>query len=220
MPNDVQAQRWEKHNVVQVIREAGLVSEEARHERCRAFSSLSCVESASEVRCVRAFCSDSRRKSSDVTHQETSVMPPDTLPPWTTSVLLIDGNHSERAFYADGLKRCSPDYLIQEATDGPSGLDLYRQTRRIDCVVLELALPRRSGLALLVDLLPIPSRPNVAVIVLTQLGYFGLWDLAKQNGVHACYLKQHTLIADLDRAIQRAVALVGLIPKEDRHLPI
>jgi DNA-binding response OmpR family regulator len=74
-------------------------------------------------------------------------MPPNIELP-TTSVLLIDSNANERAFYADGLKRCSPDYLKLEATDGRSGLDLYR-SRRIDCVVLELALPDQSGFALL-----------------------------------------------------------------------
>ena len=35
----------------------------------------------------------------------------------TTSVLLIDANKAARAFYADGLKRCTPGYLIIEAGD-------------------------------------------------------------------------------------------------------
>ncbi|HEY6260370.1 MAG TPA: response regulator [Nitrospiraceae bacterium] len=143
-------------------------------------------------------------------------MPPEPLSPWTTSVLFIDGNHTERTFYADGLKRCSPDYLILEATDGQSGLDLYRRSQRIDCVVLELALPNKFGFALLVDLIPIPSRPNVAVIVLTQLGDIRLWELAKRNGAYGCFLKQHTSCEDLDKAIQRAIAFVGLMPKEGR----
>jgi CheY-like chemotaxis protein len=136
-------------------------------------------------------------------------MPPETPPPWTTSVLLIDGNPTERAFYADGLKRCSPDYRILEATDGQAGLDLYRRFQRIDCVVLELALPTRSGLALLTDIIPIPRRRNVAVIVLTQLRYQGLWELAKRNGAYACFLKEHTSSEDLDYAIRRAIAYIG-----------
>ena len=119
--------------------------------------------------------------------------------PWATSGLLIDGNHTERTFYAEELKRCAPDYLIREATDGQSGLEFSRRSRRIDCVVLELALP--SGLVLLVDLIPIPSRPNVAVVVLTPIGYSGLWELAKRNGAHVCLLKPHTSGADLGKAI-------------------
>jgi CheY-like chemotaxis protein len=135
------------------------------------------------------------------------------------SVLLIDGNHTERAFYAKGLKRSSPDYQVLEATDGHTGLDLYRRSPWIDCVVLEVSLPDRSGFALLVDLLPLPSRPNVAVIILTHLVYRGLWDLAHHNGVDACLVKKYTSGDALDKAIQRAVARVGPLRKEDRPRP-
>src|SRR6266513_2934863 len=100
----------------------------------------------------------------------------------TTSVLLMDRNATDRAFYATGLKRCSPDYLILEATDWQSGLALYQRSQRIDCVVLELAMTDRSGFPFLVDLRPIPSRPNVAVIVLTTHSSRGLWEFATQNG--------------------------------------
>ena len=150
---------------------------------------------------------------------EALVMPPENPTPGATSVLLIDGNHTERAFYADGLKRCSPDYLILEATDGQSGLELYQRSRRIDCVVLEVALPDTSGFVLLLDFVPIPCRPDVAVIILTQLGHRGLWDLAMKNGAHAYLIKQLTSGQDLHGAIQNAVAVVGLIPKENRPRP-
>ena len=42
----------------------------------------------------------------------------------TTSVLFIDGNAADRTYFAEGLKSCSSDYQILEATDGESGLDL------------------------------------------------------------------------------------------------
>ena len=134
-----------------------------------------------------------------------------------TSVLLIDGNHTERAYYAEGLKRCAPDYLILEAPDGQSALDLYRRSHGIDCVVLEISLPGESAFALLLDLLPNASRPNVAVVILTHLGDTALWELAKENGVYACFLKPHTSAEMLDKAIQRAVACVGQMPEEDRY---
>jgi CheY-like chemotaxis protein len=116
------------------------------------------------------------------------------------------------------MKRCSLDYEILEATDAQSGLELY-QSRRVDCVVFELALPDELGFRLLVDLVQIPSRPHVAVIVLTQMTQRGVWQLAKQNGAYACLAKRHTTGEDLDRAIQRAVAFVGQMPKENRHRP-
>ena len=134
----------------------------------------------------------------------------------STSVLLIDGSKNQRAYWADQLKRCSADYQIVEAADGQSGLDLYR-SRRIDCVVLELGLPDQSGFQTLVELVPIATRPQVAVIVLTQMTERGVWDLAKQNGACACFVKKHTSGEDLDKAIQRAVTFVGQMLKEDRY---
>jgi CheY-like chemotaxis protein len=138
----------------------------------------------------------------------------------TTSVLLIDSNANDRAFYAEGLRRCSPDYLILEATDGQSGLDLYRRSQWIDCVVMELVLPDQSGFELLVNLLPNPTRPKVAVIILTTLANRGLWESATKHGAQACFVKRYTSGEYLDKAIQCAVALVGLISNEGRHRPI
>lgn len=136
----------------------------------------------------------------------------------TTSVLLVDGNNTDRTYYADQLKGCSHDYEIVEATDGRSGLALYR-SRSIDCVVLEIDLPDRLGCQVLLELVPRVSRPKVAVIVLTHLAHRGVVEMVRQNGAYACFVKKLTSGEDLDRAIQRSVALAGLLPKEDRGGP-
>ena len=60
-------------------------------------------------------------------------MPPNPNLP-TTSVLLIDETETDRKYFADQLKRRSPNYKILEATDGEAGLTLYR-SQQIDCVV-------------------------------------------------------------------------------------
>jgi hypothetical protein len=72
----------------------------------------------------------------------------------------------------------------------------------------------------LVELVPIASRPQIAVIVLTQMSPRGVRDLAKQNGAYECFVNQHTSGEDLDRAIHRAIAFVGRMPKEDRYRPV
>jgi len=136
-----------------------------------------------------------------------------------TSVLLIDGNHTDRIGFANHLKRCSPDYHILEATDGQTGLNLYR-SRRIDCVVLALELPDRSGFQVLLELVPIASRPNIAVLVVTNRTQRGLHEVARQNGAYACFVKKFTSGDDLERAILRAMAFVGRMPKEDRYRPV
>ena len=98
------------------------------------------------------------------------LLPKPELP--AMSVLLIDGSKNQRTYWADQLKRCSADYEIVEASDGESGLALYR-SRRIDCVVREVALPDDSGFPTLVKLVPMASQPQVPVIVLTQIPYPG-----------------------------------------------
>jgi CheY-like chemotaxis protein len=142
-------------------------------------------------------------------------MPPNSEVP-TTSVLLIDGNDTDRKYFVDQLKGRSPDYKIFEATDGEEGLTLYR-SRPIDCVVVALELPDQSGLKVLVDLVPMASKPNVAVVMLTNRLQRGLGEIARQNGAYACFVKQFMSGEDLDRAIQRAMAFVGQMPKEDRR---
>ncbi len=57
-----------------------------------------------------------------------SAKPPDADLP-TTSVLLIDGNHTDRKYFADQLNGSSSDYKILEATTGEEGLILYRSRR-------------------------------------------------------------------------------------------
>ena len=145
------------------------------------------------------------------------MLPKPELP--TASVLFIDGSKNQRATWADQLKRCSTEYEIVEADNGQSGLDICR-SRRIDCVVLELGLPDQSGFQILGELVPVASRPNIAVIVLTQISHRAVWELAKESGAYACFHKHHTTGEDLDRAIQRAIAFVGQMPKEDRYQPL
>jgi two-component system sporulation sensor kinase A len=134
----------------------------------------------------------------------------------TTSVLLLDSSANQRTYWADQLRRCSADYEIIEAADGQSALDLFR-SRRIDCVVSEIALADQSGFEVLMTLVPRASRPHVAVIMLTQVPYRGLWELAYKNGARGCLSKHHTTGEELDKTIQRAVAFVGQLPKEDRY---
>ena len=137
----------------------------------------------------------------------------------TTTLLFIEPNNTERTVFVEELKRRSPDYRILEATDGESGLALYRFFQRIDCVILALELPDCSGFRVLVDLIPIARRPNIAVLMLTNNAQRGLHQIAMQNGAYACFIKAFTSGKELDQAIQRAMAYVGRLPKEDLHGP-
>jgi hypothetical protein len=66
-------------------------------------------------------------------------------------------------------------------------------------------------------LVPLVRRPTVAVVILTRLTHRGVWDLAKRNGAYACLVKEHTSGEALDHVIQSAIAMIGMLPKEDRY---
>ena len=55
--------------------------------------------------------------------------------------------------------------------------------------------------------------------MLTLLTYPGIWDLAKENGAFTCLAKKCTTGNDLHKSVQRALAFVGQVPKEDRYSP-
>jgi DNA-binding NarL/FixJ family response regulator len=123
------------------------------------------------------------------------------------SILLIDDHDEDRQYYAHRLTLSSPDYKIFEAADGQTGLKLY-QSSSIDCVVLELDLPDMSGFELLLKLVPIVHKPEVAVIVLTRIPSAVLLDLALKNGALAALSKSRTPGDILDKKILQAVSAV------------
>jgi CheY-like chemotaxis protein len=134
----------------------------------------------------------------------------------TTTVLFIDDHTSQRAYWADQLKECSHAYEILEASDAQSGLALC-QSRQIDCVVLELDLPDQSGFEVLVQLVPLASRPYIPVIALTRIPHLAVRELAKDTGAYACFSMQEMTVEALDTVIQQAAASVRRARKADRH---
>lgn len=129
------------------------------------------------------------------------------------TILLIDANTDDRQYYVDRLRMCSADNIILEAKDWRTAVELY-QSQKIDCVVLELALPDRSGLAALVDLVERPRYPQFPVVVLTRLTIAPVLDLALSHGAYACLLKDETSGDELDKVIHRAMAAIGPARKE------
>lgn len=126
-------------------------------------------------------------------------------------VLFIAPNDAERQSWAGALK-CSADYIILQAADARSGLALV-QSEEVDCVVLELDLPDRNGLSVLLRLVDYAHRPRIAVVVLTGLALAGLSELASRNGAQAFLIKDKISGKDLDLAIRRSIARVG--PNKD-----
>ena len=122
-----------------------------------------------------------------------------------TTILLIDGHHQDREYYAQRLQVSSPVYDVVQATTGRSGLDLCAR-QPIDCVVLEIDLPDMSGFEVLAKLVPYPSHPEIAVIVLTRLPNHFLLELAVKNGAQAAFHKTMASWDILERTILEAIS--------------
>ena len=129
-----------------------------------------------------------------------------SLPQKTTSttVLLIDDDESHRTYWSDVLRNRSSNYSVLEAADNKSGLDICRDHAVVDCVLLDLDMPE-SGFQVLLELIPHPKHPQIAVVILTHLVHPVLSEMAKDLGAQAWLVKQHTSAEELDTAIQQAV---------------
>src|SRR5262249_48352342 len=158
--------------------------------------------------------SASRRPSRRLCEKDVDPMGPD-LSHVTSSikVLFIDPNEEERQKWADRLTTRSAEYIVLQAAAGRSGLKLIN-SERVDCVVLELDLPERNGLSVLLDLVGYAYNPRMAVVVLTNYPLDALCPLAIQNGAQSCLRKDQISVQALDMAIRKAIAVVG--PRKKR----
>jgi DNA-binding NarL/FixJ family response regulator len=145
-----------------------------------------------------------------------------TIPSQTTTVLLIDANDHDRQHWSERL-RTSKAYTILEASNAETGLAICK-SERIDCVITELHLPDMSGFQVLLRLNPLVHRSlHTPVIALSHFVLPSIIAAAKKLGVHSYLIKSQASAEDLDRAIQEAIARMGMTRKEvyrERSLPL
>jgi CheY-like chemotaxis protein len=126
----------------------------------------------------------------------------------TCTVLLIEDEPADLAFWSSALRTCASQYSVLEATSDQEGLELLEQ-HKVDCVVLDLDLSATSGFQLLLELVPNRHRPEIAVLILTHLWNPTLAQMSLDNGAQAHLIKDRTSADALDNAIQNAVTAVA-----------
>lgn len=122
------------------------------------------------------------------------------------SVLLIDDDGEDRAYWSALLKEPPIGFLVLEAACGESGFKLW-ESQRIDCVVLDVEMPE-SGLFTLLRLIPDPTRRHVPVVILTKLAQPSLIKLMKSLGAYECLVKEYCSGEKLAQTIRQAIAFV------------
>jgi DNA-binding NarL/FixJ family response regulator len=131
------------------------------------------------------------------------------------TILFIDHHDDDRQYWVQRLRMSSPDYVILEASTGKSGITICR-SQRVECVISELTLPDMSGFDVLLQLVPKPRHPEIALIFLTRLILAPMKDLALNNGAQAYLVKSHSSGDELDTTIHKALASVAPTRKESR----
>jgi DNA-binding response OmpR family regulator len=109
-------------------------------------------------------------------------------------VLLIDADHWARADTARFLRFAG--YCTLEAGDGRAGLRLARE-QQPDVVLLELVLPKLSGLEVLVALQAAPARLPVIIVS----AYARLIDRRQVAGAHQKPYGALELLRDIERQL-------------------
>jgi len=131
------------------------------------------------------------------------------------TILFIDHHDDDRQYWVQRLRMSSPEYVILEASTGKSGISICR-SQRVECIVSELTLPDMSGFDVLLQLVPKPRHPEIALIFLTRLILAPMKDLALNNGAQAYLVKSHSSGDELDTTIHKALASVAPTRKELR----
>ena len=135
-----------------------------------------------------------------------SVILPEPQHTTCLTILLVDDDEGELRYWTDALRNLGKNYTVLTAPDRHSAHDICKE-HAVDCVLLDLDMPE-SGFDLLLELVPDPKQPAIAVIVLTRLVYPTLCEIAKSHGAQDWLVKNKTSAEQLDIAIHRAVLAV------------
>jgi CheY-like chemotaxis protein len=129
---------------------------------------------------------------------------PETAKPPT--VLLIDDNPEDRAYWSASLKMHPIGFVVLDAACGESGFKLW-QNGSVDCVVLDVEMPE-SGFFTLLRLIPDPTQRHVPIVILTKLAQPSLINLMKSLGAYECLVKEYCSPERLANTIRQAIAVI------------
>ncbi|MGH7322306.1 MAG: response regulator [Candidatus Rokuibacteriota bacterium] len=104
-------------------------------------------------------------------------------------ILYVEDNEFNRKIVRDLLARTS--YELIEATDGEAGVVMARQARP-DLVIMDIQLPRLSGLEATRRLRADPATAHIPIIVITSFALSGDEHKATEAGASAYLAKPYS----------------------------
>ncbi len=137
-------------------------------------------------------------------------------------VLLVEDNHGDRQLIVRSLRRAAPDVQIDAVTDGVEALAHLHarreggQSESPDIVLLDLKLPKKSGLEVLREIKHDPFLQRIPVFVLSSSDAPSDVNAAYDGHATAVLTKP---VADYDEVIGRLIQFVQVmqLAKHDDH---
>ena len=105
------------------------------------------------------------------------------------TILYVEDNELNRRIVRDLLKRTS--YRLLEAPDGETSLDIVRRERP-DLILMDIQLPRLSGIEVTRTLRSEPVTANTPIIAITSFALSGDEQRAKAAGATAYMTKPYS----------------------------
>jgi two-component system, cell cycle response regulator DivK len=107
----------------------------------------------------------------------------------TRTILYVEDNEVNRRVVRDLLRRTS--YRLIEAADGEAGVEIARRERP-DLILMDIQLPRVSGIEATRILRSEPATAETPVIAITSFALAGDEQLAKEAGATAYVAKPYS----------------------------
>jgi CheY-like chemotaxis protein len=127
------------------------------------------------------------------------------------SVLVVEDTELLRRIYTDKLSQ--EGYKVFQAADGLECLNIVR-TQTLDLILLDLVMPRMSGLEALEALKRDPRTKNIPVIILSNLGQDSDIQRGLDLGAVDYLIKNSAKPADVSAKIQATLATRDDTPVE------
>ena len=112
------------------------------------------------------------------------------------TILIIDDQKSFRKIYRDSLE--NQGYTIIEAENGVAGLDTLKKSSHVDMVILDIAMPLKSGIEVLTEIRQSDKFSKLPVIVLSVFDErVRFYDEVMKLGVSAYVVKGRGTLDEL-----------------------
>ena len=116
----------------------------------------------------------------------------------TIEVLMVEDNRGDVVLMKEAIRSASLSYNISVAKDGVEAIDflrrkgMYTEAVRPDLIILDLKLPRKTGMEVLDEIKPDPTLCRIPIVILSSsISELGIARLRKEPP-YTCIVKPST----------------------------